>query len=86
MQTRRMSGTFKPHEIHNINTETAPCTNLEEYYYYNNNDYAHQDDMYAQNYYEQNFVHDNQHDQNCYNEIDDNENFRLNASLNQLDT
>lgn len=89
MQTQRTVNTFKPQEIHNIDTEDTPYpyTNLDEYYYYHQNDYVPQDDMNAQNNFDHNFIfgQNNQYDHNNKNEIDDNENFQVNASPNQPD-
>lgn len=82
MQTQRVTSSINPHEIHNINTDGNPYTNLEEYYYYQ------QDNMYTQNDYSQDFTLEqvNQYDQHISNTIDDSQNFLLNASPDQQDT
>ena len=79
MQTQRVTSGLKPHEIHNIYTDGNPYTNLEEYYYYQ------QDNMYTQND-NSNLEQLNQYNHHISNTIDDSQNFLLSASPDQPDT
>lgn len=58
MQTMRTTNGFKPHEMHNINIEGTPYANLEEYYYYPENDQVQKDVTFAQNNLKRDFILD----------------------------
>lgn len=92
-QTRRTGNTFRPQEMHNINSDfqdNIPQTSLDEFYYYDQNPVYNQDSLERMNNntefvdrYHGSFSQTVNRDTN---EIDETENFRSKASRNPQDT